>query len=87
MLILRYIQIKKVKTNMGPIFEHSVYDSARERVKCIIKQLEKPQEAPENSLQICLKCGGNNLFSSAKQVRSTDEGTSVFKECCDCHNK
>ena len=41
---------------MDPIFEHPVFDSARERVKCEIRQLEKPQEAPENSLYTCFKC-------------------------------
>ena len=31
---------------MDPIFEHLIFYSATERVKCIIKQLEKPQETP-----------------------------------------
>ena len=72
---------------MDPIFEHPVFDSAQERVKCVIKQLEKLQEAPENSLYTCFKCGSNKIFSVAKQVRSADEGTSVFSESRDCHNK
>ena len=70
---------------MNPIFEHPVFDWARERVKCVIKQLEKPQETFENSLYSCFKCGKNNIFSIAKQVRSADEGTSVFNECRDDH--
>ena len=41
---------------MDPIFEHPVFDSAREGVKCVIKQFEKPQEALENSLYTCFKC-------------------------------
>ena len=86
MFILRYKE-KKVGTNMDLIFEHPDFDSARERVKCVIKQLEKRQEAPENSFYTCFKCGDNNIFSIAKQVRSADEGTSVFNECPDCHNK
>ena len=45
-----------VKINMDPIFEHPVFDSAREGVKCVIKQFEKPQEALENSLYTCFKC-------------------------------
>ena len=57
------------------------------RVKCVIKKLEKPQETFKNSLYTCFKRGSNNLFSAAKQVRSADGGTSVFKECRDCHNK
>ena len=32
---------------MDPIFEHPVFDSARERVKCVMKQLVKPQETFE----------------------------------------
>ena len=42
-----------------------------------MKQLEKPQETFENSLYTCFKCGSNNVFSIAKQVRSADEGTSI----------
>ena len=72
---------------MDPIFEHPVLDSAREKLKHFIRQLEKSQEPPENSLYTCFKCGSNKIFSIAKQVRSTDEGTSVFNECRDYHNK
>ena len=72
---------------MDPIFEHPVFDSARERVKCVIKQLEKLQEAPVNFLYTCFKRGSNKIFSVAEQVRSADKGTSVLSECRDCHNK
>ena len=80
-------QGKKVERKMDPIFEHPVFDSAREKMKCFIRQLEKSQEALENFLYTCFRCGSNNVFSVAKQVRSADEGTSVFNECLDCHNK
>ena len=63
----------KVKTNMDPIFEHPVFDSAREKVKRVTRQLEKPREALENSLYTCFKCESNKIFSIAKQVRSGDE--------------
>ena len=72
---------------MDPIFEHPVFDSAREKMKCFIRQLENSQEPLENSLYTCFKCGSNNIFSVAKQVRSADEGTSVFNECRDSHYK
>ena len=72
---------------MDSIFEHPVFDLARENLKRVIRQLEKPQEALENSLYTCFKCGGNKIFSITKQVRSADEGTTVFNECRDCHNK
>ena len=34
---------------MDPIFEHRVFDLAREKMKRFIRQLEKSQEALENS--------------------------------------
>ena len=86
MFILR-VQGKKVERKMDPIFEHPVFDSAREKMKRIFRQLGKSQETLENSLYTCFKCGSNKIFSVAKQVRSADEGTSVFNECRDCHNK
>ena len=58
---------------MDPIFEHPVFDSARKKVKRIIKQLEKPQEALEDLLYTSFKFGSNKIFSIAKQVRSADE--------------
>ena len=66
---------------MDPIFEHPVFDSPREKMKRFIRQLEKSQEALENSLYTCFKCRTKNIFPVAKQVRSVDEGTSVFNEC------
>ena len=72
---------------MDPIFEHPVFDSAKEKMKRFIRQFEKSREALENSLHTCFKCGSNNIFSFAKQVRSADEGTSAFNECRDRHNK
>ena len=72
---------------MDPIFEHHVFDSAREKVERVIRQLEKSQEALENLLYTCFKCGSNKIFSIAKQVRSADEGTTIFNNCRDFHNK
>ena len=80
-------QGKNVERKMDPIFEHPVFDSAREKMKHFIRQIEKSQGAFENLLCTCFKCGSNNTLSVTKQVRSADEGTSVFNECRDCHNK
>ena len=49
-------------------------------MKHFFRHLEKSQESLENMLYICFKCGSNNIFSVTKQVRSADEGTSVFSE-------
>ena len=51
---------------MDPNFEHPVFDSARKKMKRFIRQLEKSQEAFENSLYTCFECGSNNIFSIAK---------------------
>ena len=72
---------------MDPIFEHPVFDSAKEMFQRAMEQHKKPQETFDNSLYFCFKCGSNNVFSVAKQVRSADEGTSVFNKCIDYHNK
>ena len=72
---------------MDPIFEHPVFDSSREKMKRFIRQLGKLQEALENSLYTCFKCGSNNVFSVGKQIKSVNEETSVFNECRNCHNK
>ena len=44
------VQRKRVETNVDPIFEHPVFGSAWDKMKRFIRQLEKPQEALENSL-------------------------------------
>ena len=72
---------------MDTIFEHLVFDSAKEKFQRAMEQLEKPQETLDNSLYTCFKCGSNNIVSVAKQVRSADKGTSVFNKCNDRHNK
>ena len=59
---------------MDPNFQHPVFDLAREKVKHVIRQLEKPPEALENLLYTCFKCGSNKIYYIAKQVRSADEG-------------
>ena len=78
MFVLR--KTEKIKQKKDPIFKQSIFDSAREKVKRVIRQLEKSQEALENSLYTCFKCRSNNVFSIAKQVTAPDEETSVFNE-------
>ena len=72
---------------MDLVFNHPIFESDRGKMKHAVEQLEKLQETLENLLYTCFKCGSNKVFSIAKQVRSADEGASVFNECRDCHNK
>ena len=39
---------KVVEIKMDPVFEHPVFDSAREKMERFIRHLEKSQEAFEN---------------------------------------
>ena len=57
---------------MDPIFEHPAFDLAKEKMKHFIRHFEKSQEDLENLLYTCFKCGSNNIFSVAKQVRSAE---------------
>ena len=48
--------------------------------------IENPFEI-EEGIHLCFKCGSRRVFSYNKQVRGSDEGTSVFCECVACHAK
>ena len=47
---------------MDPIFEHPVFDSAGEKMKRFIRQLEKPQEALENPGRLLSNVGAARYF-------------------------
>ena len=66
---------------MDPIFKHPIFDSAREKIKRTMEQLKILQQAFSNLLYTYFKCGRNNVFPVARQVRSPDEGTFVLNEC------
>ena len=70
---------------MDPIFEQPISYFSRERVKFVVRLQEKPPQTFSESIYTCFICGSNNVFSVAKQVRSADEGKTVFNECRDCH--
>ena len=61
--------IQKVKRKMDPIFEHPVFDSAREKMKRFIRQHEKSQEAFEIRCTLVSNVGAARYFPS--QNRST----------------
>ena len=48
--------------------------------------LEEDIDVAEGALS-CPKCKMNKTFSYTKQVRSADEGTSVFARCYNCSHK
>ena len=84
----KYIQKRKdyIPPADMSFFDHPVFDSAKEKVKRYIEQLQK-QQTRSVSIYTCFKCGSNDIKSISKQVRSADEGTTVFNKCRECHNK
>ena len=74
--------IKTCKTG----WQHRDFENTRfqqeERDNFIIN----PFEVEEGVLK-CGKCGNSRTFSYTKQVRSCDEGTSVFAFCMTCKHK
>ena len=65
------------------------HHSFQEMSRCITEQndfIENPFEV-EEGVHTCRKCGSRRVFSYNKQVRGSDEGTSVFCECVACHSK
>ena len=69
------------------VFSHPIFDSARAQVAAMFEFMMKPKILSEQSLYTCHKCGSKNVTSIDKQVRSCDEGTSVFNSCNNCGNK
>ena len=75
-------------TIQSDVFQNPIFDSARARVAAVFELMTKPSPvSSEQLLYTCHKCGSKNVTSLAKQVRSCDEGTSVFNNCNNCGNK
>ena len=72
---------------MYSIFDHLVFDSAKKKGEMCNKSTWKTTRKIWKLVVRCFKCGSNNVFSIANQVRSADEGTSAFNECREFHNK
>ena len=52
----------KVKRTIDPVFENLVFDSAREKMKRMIRHLEELQESLENSVYTVSNVGATRYF-------------------------
>lgn len=72
-------QIKSNRLGINSVEFSELHISQQEENEFIIK----PFEVEEGILQ-CKECGSKKTYSYTKQVRSGDEGTSVFATCSQC---
>ena len=67
-------------------FGHAMFDETRKNQEEQDGFIENPFDVAEGIFK-CGKCGGTRTYSYSKQVRSCDEGMSVFVTCVKCKNK
>ena len=68
------------------IFDHNVFRDAKNRQHKYFTYLSRNQEVNQE-LYTCRICKGKRIATVSKQLRSSDEGTSVLASCLDCKNK
>jgi len=66
-------------------WQHSSFDEYSFRLREQDDFIMKPFEVEEGVLEC--RCGSRRVFSFAKQIRASDEGTSIFAECVACKSK
>ena len=66
--------------NMG--FESDYFKPVRDTLDEQQSFIENPFEVDEGVMEC--KCGSRKTISFSKQIRSGDEGTTVFAKCVDC---
>ncbi len=74
----------------GELEEEEKTEGARykeEDVSSMFEQVQVKVKDKRNALGRCGKCKSVNVKSVARQIRSSDEGMSVFYTCQDCGNE
>ena len=64
-----------------------VYKNKEHNISKLFESEKKVISDSRNALSRCGKCKSTNVENIARQVRSADEGMSVFSRCLDCGNK
>lgn len=79
-------EVRAVMNGRQILFEHDDFEHVR---MCIHEQedfLNRPIEVEDGVIQ-CRRCKSHKTFSYAKQTRASDEGTTVFVTCAECHHQ
>jgi DNA-directed RNA polymerase subunit M/transcription elongation factor TFIIS len=66
-------------------WNHPNFDSIREKMKEENNFIENPVIDIAEGIIQCNKCKSFKTFSYQKQVRSSDEGFTLFVNCVDCN--
>lgn len=66
-------------------WEHPAFDSISKELKEEEEFIENPFEVKEGIMD-CIKCGSKKTFAYQKQVRSADEGFTLFVSCLKCNH-
>ena len=77
---LNKIEIKKLGWN------HINFSNIREKLKEENSFIENPIVDIEEGIIQCNKCKSYKTFSYQKQVRSSDEGFTLFVNCIECNS-
>ena len=77
--------VKNIKNN-NLDWSNPQFDKINNRIKEQDDFIENPFEVEEGVLE-CNKCGSKRVYSYSKQVRSGDEGTTVYAQCVACKSK
>ena len=83
---LQQMDDKLTKTKVKSDWDRPIFSKVKQSMKEQDQFLTNPYEIEEGVLQ-CGKCKSNRTLSYAKQVRSADEGTTIFAECIECGNR
>jgi DNA-directed RNA polymerase subunit M/transcription elongation factor TFIIS len=65
---------------------HPVFNSIRDKIEEENRFIENPVVDIAEGIIQCNKCKSYKTFSYQKQVRSSDEGFTLFVNCVDCNS-
>ena len=67
-------------------WNHPAFDVYKKQIEEENEFIENPHVNIEEGVIECRKCGSKRTFSYQKQVRSSDEGFSLFVNCINCNS-